>query len=652
MAVWFGGTFGGFWVWSNRRLITDAPPNPVKLIMALDAARAEQPKNFQAVETVEEDFHWQPTPEEIADYVVRGPVSQIEALILEALSRTVYTIRNTRVQREYRLRTWAVNGAPALSVSVVSRLLYEPDLQAYLETLEAPSGIVGLWVADKTSRLQGEVVKLVGLLDEHRDRLIELSQRGDMRQIVTEAPGNHWVVRVLAGSREYDYVTDALDLVIRPEDISQFTINQQQIEKALHLKPAMHAQMIKLVSDVLKDAKLITNAYSTQNAPELFRSEAPQTSLSFGNGRVRPYQPDKLDADFNDAGAYRPHNAANPLRVVVINTLSDEVDLFLEALKRSLERDYQLKLEVVRERNMRVISQANLESAVRLLQKETSDLVLVFLPDEVDTGDDEGISDRYTRAQTIGRGLPCFIVHESTLNQPEAMPRIIMGLLARTEAVPYVLADPLPYADRVVGLSLVYHNKREGEYITGISRIYSNDGTFLRAVIAGAPAAEGGIPDNLLMQLFPRDLLHKQRILIHSDGRLRRNAQRALGSSEDELDSVFYPVEVIRAGVPRMYAFNAGKIDPPTWGSVFRLNDTEAFVQSSPTTLQPLHIYCEPPLTIEQAVHSVLMFTLFHYGAITPPKLPVTTYNAEPIETGTLRGVMPSEMVAKLPFFL
>ena len=73
---------------------------------------------------------------------------------------------------------------------------------------------------------------------------------------------------MLAGSREYDYVADALDLVIRPEDIEQFAINRQQIEKALHLKPALHAQMVKLVSDVLKEAKLIGNAYSTQNAPD------------------------------------------------------------------------------------------------------------------------------------------------------------------------------------------------------------------------------------------------------------------------------------------------------------------------------------------------------------------------------------------------
>ncbi len=653
LADWLGAIFGGFWVWSRGRLITDAAPNPMKLIMAVDSARAEQRKLFQHLESLEEDFHWTPSPQEIADYVVRGPVAQVEPLILEALSRTVYAIRSTRVQREYRLRTWVINNAPALSVSVVSRLLYEPDLQAYLSTLETPSEIAGLYVADKTTQLQGEVVKIVGLVDEHRERLLELTQRAAMRTIIEAAPGDHWVVRVLMGSREYDYAADALDLVVRPDDIEQFAINRPQIEKALHLKPTLHAQMVKLVSDVLKEANLIGNAYSTQNAPELFQPGAPQANLIFGGSHIRPYQPAKVAPDFRENGAYRLPDklTSEPVRAVVINTLADEVGDFLEALKRSLQRDYKLSLEVVRERKMRVISQTNLESAVRLLQKETSDLIVAFLPDESDADEDEAISERATRTQTIGRGLPCLIVHESTLNDPELMTSVVLGLVARANAVPYLLADPLPYADRVVGLSLIEHSKREGDYVTGVARIYGSDGEFLRGIVAGAPA-DDGIPDGLLARLLPRALLGKQRVVIHSDGRLRRDALRALGSWEDELEATFYPVEVLRAGVPRMYALSAGKIDPPCWGSVFRMSDTEALVQSSDATTQPLNVRCEPPLTIEQAAHSVLLFTLFHYGALKPPKLPITIHNADSIETGILRGVIPTEMETTVPFWL
>ena len=68
--------------------------------------------------------------------------------------------------------------------------------------------------------------------------------------------------------------------------------------------------------------------------------------------------------------------------------------------------------------------------------------------------------------------------------------------------------------------------------------------------------------------------------------------------------------------------------------------------------MQPLHIRCEPPLTIEEAAHSVLLFTLFHYGALKPPKLPVTVHNADPVEAGILRGIMPSEIESSIPFWL
>ncbi len=249
LATWMSAMFGGFWVWSGGRLITDAPPNPVKLVIALEDARADQPRNFHHLEAIEEDFQWQPTAEEIADYVVHGPVARLEETILEALSRTVYSIKNARVEREYHLRTWAVGAAPALSVSVVSRLLYEPDLQKYLESLDKPSDIVGMWVADKYSRVQGEIIKIVGLLSEHRDRLLEMTQRREMRQMIEGGAAGNIVVRVMSGSREYDYVADALDLVIRPEEVEQFAINRPQVEKALHLKPALHAQMVKLVAD-------------------------------------------------------------------------------------------------------------------------------------------------------------------------------------------------------------------------------------------------------------------------------------------------------------------------------------------------------------------------------------------------------------------
>lgn len=642
--------FGGEWVWAGGRILTDQTPNPVKLVMALDDLKG----HYRDVEALEEDFGWQPTADHLADFVARGPLTRLEDTLIEALAKTAFGIKNTRTQREYRIRTWTVDNQPALSITVVSRLLYEPDLQAYVTTLEKPTDMIGLYVADKWANVQGEIVKVVGTVDEQRERLLKLTERAEMRELIERAPGDHWVARVLVDTREFDYVTDALDLVIRLRDISKFEINTAQMEKALHLNPPLHAQMVKIISDVLKDHNLISNAYSTQNHAALFAGGTPKFTLAYGSGKSRPFDPARIAQDFVAAGAHELPAADKPLRVVILNTLADIRD-FTEALRRALERDFKLKIDIVRERNMRVISQANLESAVRLLIKEPHDLALAFLPDELDSSEEEAVDDRNTRMQTVGRGLPTLLIHESTMNNPAAMNNVIMGMMARAGGIPYLLEESLPYADRVVGLSLIEHTKKDVPHMTGVSRVYKKDGAFMGYVIATERVPDGEpVPDALLARILPQDLVGGKRVVLHLDGKMRREVLRAIGAWEGEIDAEFFPVEVIRAGVPRMYALNGKSIAPPNWGSTFRLGETEAFVLTATgdAAIQPLYLRTEPSLPIEQAVHSVMAFTLFHYGAVKIPKLPVTLYGSEAIEAGILRGILDENQVGTTPFWL
>ncbi len=653
LAITFAEMFGGTWVFTRGRIVTENAPNPVKLLATLQAVKAENARALREIDGIEEDFEWDAAPDALADYILRGPIATLEGAIRETLLKTVHSIRRTRTHREYRLRSWIVADAPALSISVISRLLYEPDLQAYAETLTDPQALIGLQVVDKISGSSGEIVKIAGQAQELRDRLLSLTENDAARALITEAPADHWVVRVLVGARELDYVTDALDLVIRPEDITQFDINRAQLEKALYIKPAAHAQLIKIVSDVLKDTNLISGAFSTDNAPQLFHHYLPEMPrVQFADERPRAFQPNKLFPDYAAGGdVIAPKLTHDTIRVAVINTLSETTADFLEAWRRTLERDHKLKLDVVRERNMRVITPVNLESAVRLLHKENADVFVVFLPDDADAGDDEGVNERYARAQIIGRGLPCLIITESAMNDAAAMPSISMGLKARAGFTPYTLVEPFPFADRVVGVNIIETARR----LIGLVRVYKRDGALLDAVIAEADADD---LDALFAALFMRSArahLTRQRVVLHVDGRLSRAAARALGSIEDELNATFMPVEIIRAGVPRLYAVNKG-IEPPAWGSAFRLSDSEAFVQASNTSVQPLHIRCEPPLTIEQAVASVLTFTLFHYGAgfgvSRPSKFPVTIQGGEALEQGITRGVFPTDQPVRAAFWL
>lgn len=645
---------GGTWVWLGGHVLTDTPTNPVKLIMVVDEARRDQKSLYKGLEGLEEDYGWQMNADETAEYVVRGPLEALEPHIQAALAKTAVPLRNLRVEREFRARSWVVNGQPAISLSVVSRLLYEPDVETFAATLPKIADLVGLTVVDQSSSMQGEIVKVVGNVEDHRERLLKLTQRNEMAALIARTPGDHRVLRVLSGGNEYDYVSDALTLLVRMEDAHRFDVNPQHVERALHLKPTLRTQMVKVVSDVVKSTGLIANAFSMQNVAEMFSNSAPETSLLFGGKKSRQYDAEKLPYDFQQNGALkRPETET--VKITLINALSDEVDDFMEAMRRTAEREFDFKVDVVRERKMRVSSEANLESAVRLLAKEDADLMLVFLPDS--EGEEDGVDDVSTKMHTIGRGQPCLVIHESTMHKPEAMVNVIMGISARAGHIPYLLEEPLSYADRVVGLSLVVQHKRDGDHLTGISRIYKSDGALMRYIIAELPVQEGeGIPERMLEKLLPAPLLKRKRIVLHFDGRMRRDVLRAIGGWEDELGATFLPVEIIQRSVPRLYAFNKGRIEQPPWGTTFKLNQSEAFVLTSSApgdaTPQPLHIRTELPLSIDDAIHSVLIFTLFHYGALKRPKLPVTVHHSETIESGALRGVLPANSEGDVPFWL
>ncbi|MFQ3566857.1 MAG: hypothetical protein SNJ59_07640 [Aggregatilineales bacterium] len=647
----------GFWLWLAGRIVTDTPPNPVNLLMALDEARRALSEALQPVEQLEEDYGWKPTAETLAQFVARGPAAVLEAEIRAALAETTFAIKSMRIERDYRIRGWSVGGAPALALSVASRLVFEPDLQTYAAALPHVNDLIGLRVADRTSTLQGEVVKVLGPLDEHRERLLGLTSRPEMQALLRQAPADHWVVRIQTSSGDFDYVIDALELIVRPSDAERFAMSFPQIERALQLTPTARAQMVKVVSDRLKAHGLIDNAYSTQNAPERFTKVTLETSLVFGRSRSRTYDTARLPYDFEKHGPYQAlPGGSSLLRVSVLNALGDLVDDFIEALQRHAERAFSLTLTTVRERKMRVSSQANLESAVRVLQKETADLMLIFLPESAAEDEHDNVSDTFTRAQTIGRAKPCLIIHESTLHQPEALNLLLMGAIARAGAIPYLLETPLPYADRVVGLSFTRIGRREGDRLIGISHQYDAVGRLLGAVVAEETAAEGdGIPDALLERLLPRQYLREKRVVLHLEGRLQRDFLRSLGGWEAELEATFYPVEISQHALPRLYALSGGKLETAPSGAAFLLSDTEAILSTSDngsSSLPPLHVVTEPTLPIEQALHSLLIFRLFHYGALSLPALPVTLHHHDLLATAVLRGIFPVNTIYDHPFWL
>lgn len=191
--------------------------------------------------------------------------------------------------------------------------------------------------------------------------------------------------------------------------------------------------------------------------------------------------------------------------------------------------------------------------------------------------------------------------------------------------------------------------------LTGITRIYRSDGALVRGLAASMPS-DSSIPDALLGAILPASIVSDKRAVIHYDGETPTALAQALGGWEVETGGTFYPVEIMRSDAPRMYALQSGRIETAPYGSIFRLNDREALVMTSrapsDAAAAPLFIRTESDFGIDDAVRSVLDFTVMHAGAPIPPRLPVTIHNADHTAQGIRRGLFPSEIDSAVPFWL
>jgi hypothetical protein len=660
-------TFAGHWVWTGHRIITDNPRTSVEVERVIEALWQEQPDIFSNLQAIVQDPEWQPTAQAQADFVARGLLMGLEPEIRQGLAARAQDLGRVRVELAHEVRGWVVDGQPAVSLSITSRLLSKEDVKAYAARLTTGETLLGLWVADKTSTLKGEIVGMTGRLAAHRRRLLTLSKRPEMRQIVERADDDELVVRVRAGSaRPYEYASSALRIIVRTEDFGRFHVDAQQALKALRIGPERRAQLVKPIADLAKSMRFITDGYSSHRAPTLFLRAhdvgyAPR--LCFGGNQVRPYDERSLFSHLRACGLYKRaarFTATVPIRIGVLNALGRiPVRAFLSRVQRTLQGlDFQSHL--LREEQVQASARHHLEAAIESLHKENPDILIALFPDEYREDEEAWGAYHHFKSLTIGSGIAGQVVYQSTMEKSYAMANIVLGILGKTGNIPFILANPLEYADLVVGIDIARRRKERlvgSINATAIARVYFSTGEFLRYVIHDAPLEGETIPDHVLQSLFPAKEFQGKRVVIHRDGYFRGEEKRDLRSWAQRIGADFFFVEVLKTGTPRLYARQKGHTIQPMKAEAFKLSQTDAFLISSlppfaDATPQPLHLRTEPPFTIEQAIHSVLALTLLHYGSLRPPRLPVTIHYSDRIAYLALMGIKPRNLEGTIPFWL
>jgi len=615
------------------------------------------------------------SPRQTAERILKAQLKLLRPRLKDVVRRHNITLPAgetfIRFERDVRLQAWAVNGVPALSVGLTTRMVYGRDAAGYAQAANTPNALVGMRVALPDSGQPAEVVAVGEMLATQRDKLAKQKLPAPLIKFILTAPDSP-VLRLKSPAGTLKLPAAGLELVLRPEDIPR--VGADGVEGNQHLRPdpSTRADLVRMLSDALKSGGMVGRAFASREGAALFviPTEEDRPYLRYGGGRTRPALPGAFSRDLHNCGPFkiRERHRTTPIRVGVVNAAGEKLADFIEALRRLLNKRTEFQVDVARERTIRVLTLANLDSAVKIVEKERPDLLLVFLPEpEIGAEDVSG----YVRTLALSKGLPAHLIPRAVIDEPEAMPALVAAILARTGSTPAALADPIDGFDEVVGLSFVRRIEGNQEYMVAVGRFYQADGVFVRWSMREADI-QGDTPPYLLMRaLFSQKATAGRRILIHADGRLSDEIRKALTLWGAAIGATFAIVEVIGRGAPRIYGFDERGVTHPPGGAAFILDEREAFVilhepppdPPAPTfekgkrpvkpyggaTPQPLHIVAEG-LPIRTAIESVRRFALLDdTGAASQP---VTVLNTDSLTDYLADGGALTTTDGESPFWL
>ncbi|MCS6923053.1 MAG: Piwi domain-containing protein [Fimbriimonadales bacterium] len=616
-----------------------------------------------------------------ADFVAQGVFRTLSRQIERALSQYNASLDGkVQVLRKADVRGWVVDGKPAVSISVESQVEMLQPFEEYLRSLSSPEESVGLRVTDLEGRLKGEITQCIGNLAEHRERLVHLTTTDSIRQKLLDSPNDTPVYSVWAARsrQEYDYAATTLKLLVYLGDCDRLGVDAHRLVSLLRIKPADRLEMVRAVYKACVSDGFLAQSFTESKAPHLFRRADTigfSPRIRIGSNHVLSVENLRVDlAPLRQHGLYRVHpeyrEKDRMMRIAIVfeQRVGDLPNDKRERLQREMER-LGVRVNILPQAySFDFKGLSSLHDAVEQATQQKPDLILALLPDALPDDEDDDPYGALKRV-TLLRDLPSQVIQQTSLRDDKfnfALPNIVLGILSKTGNVPFILAEPLEFADMIVGLDIARQAKQrlQGSInATAITRIFYSSGEFVRYSIHDIPLEGETIPRSAMRSLFPPREFSGKRVLIHRDGHFRGDERETLQALAQEMGSEFYLLEVIKSSTPRIYLYDpdAGdsqeKASLPEKGFLFRLSDTEAFLVSTlppfgNATPQPLRLVSDGKLTIEQYAHSVLAMTLLHTGSQRQPRLPVTIHYSDKIAYLALRGIKPKNSEGDNPYWL
>ena len=654
--------FGGHWNWDKKKkyVITNSPQDESSIKDALHEIweTSIEEDILRGLENIEVSPNNTASIQGIANFVARSLQDDYFQAIGNALAKYTREKKTYYVNLKCRLRGWVVDNHPAVSVSITSELKYKGDLKTYLAACNSNDELIGLHVIDMTKptfETSMTITEIVGKLGENntRARLLAFKPSPEMKRLIEQTSDDELVVKL---NDKYYYIVGALGIRIYTADYSRFKIKEN-----LQIPVSERVEYIKSVASIIQSSGLVSRAYSADTHKDLFLNGndiGHNSKLQIGNGKI--VSSDSILPSLKEFGLYKSTNNQQ-IRIAILNTSPQKsLDTLRRNLRNELSGGMQYKLTLAIEKQIPNASRRVLENAIEEITERNPDIILgIISSPDYDT--DEWTPYDDFKHLTLKKDLQSQVIQPHNVDNRYIIGNVVLGILAKTGNLPYVLADPITYADLVVGLDVARHKKRHlpGTINSaGMARIYFANGELMRYSIRETMLEGEIIPQRILQDIFPQKEFTKKKILIHRDGILPELERKTLIEWGDQIDATFYFVEVIKSGAPRLYAIENKDIVKAPKGSILKLSETEALLISSefPTgfkaTPQPIRVRTHPPFVLNNALHSVLSLTLLHYGSLRAPRLPVTTHYADKISSMAVKGLKPETLDGAIPFWL
>ena len=634
----------GLWVWSSPWLLSDVEIGSDGLLDALRKLWTMDADAFGGAMAIEMDRSALIRPLDKATFVARGlwesrGVGKRCSAELDKLRRTLGRVRITR---HLSVRPWEVNDEPALSLSVDSRIELLEDAWTVARKRGAES-LVGSWVADRFGELKGQVVKNTGPLERSRERLLGYRPKEEVAKILRDGDATQPVYAVRSGPRAFEYPAEALRPILMLSELKHYGALASEAQRHFRLAPADRAQVIKILSRLGQTAGLIGDAYAAGRDSGTARTLASRYSaadIRFGDKtRVSITGMNVMQELLKRGAVRRPpqwEDEVLQLGVVTANVDKSIAEPWMERLLADLAR-IGLRLVINAFEQCPEFDLDDFRRAISNVVERQPDVMLAIMPGAYrgDDADPEGDAFYTTfKNETVGRGIASQVVYEATLGKNSARGNVLLGIFSKLGGLPYVLADPLPFADVVVGIDISRRRKHRlagSMNLAATTRIFANSGEFLRYRIYDAQLEGETIPPEVLQRLLPRSELGGKRVVLHRDGNFRGNELGALEQWGASIGATFLCCEIRKRHIPRIYRYRDGRALQARKGDCLILNDREAFLVSTPppfasATPQPLHLVRYGNWRIEEAIESVLALSCLHHGSLLQPRLPVTVH--------------------------